>query len=118
MEYESEGRELERLFIAWRKLPEKTKGAILVLAGVRETPGPGPQTLRHVRKGETPDWLVTVSERPKPPTSEHLKSTHLFRGEFARAYPVPKPRRGYVMANHLKMAECETIVSPTPAGLV
>ena len=60
MEYESEGRELERLFIAWRKLPEKTKGAILVLAGVRETPGPGPQTLRHVKKGETPDWLVTA----------------------------------------------------------
>ena len=60
MEYESEGRELERLFIAWPKLPEKTKGAILVLAGVRETPGPGPRTLRRVKKGETPDWLVTA----------------------------------------------------------
>jgi hypothetical protein len=61
MEYESAGRELERLFIAWPKLPEKTKGAILVLAGVREVPGPGRRTVyRRVLKGQTPDWLAVA----------------------------------------------------------
>ncbi|MCY3019608.1 MAG: hypothetical protein NTW87_11340 [Planctomycetota bacterium] len=45
MEYESEGRELERLFIAWPKLSEKTKALILVAAGVREAPGPGRRTI-------------------------------------------------------------------------
>jgi hypothetical protein len=61
MEYESAGRELEWLFIAWPKVPDRTKAAILVLAGVREVPGPGRRTVyRRVRKGETPDWLPLV----------------------------------------------------------
>jgi hypothetical protein len=61
MAFESAGRELERLFIAWPKLPEKSKAAILVLAGVRDVPGPGPRTTyRRVLKGETPDWLAVA----------------------------------------------------------
>ena len=61
MDYESEGRELQRLFIAWRKLPEKTKAVILVLAGVRETPGPGPKTVyRPAQKGATPEWVAVA----------------------------------------------------------
>ena len=61
MEYESEGREVERLFIAWPKLPKLTKAAILVLAGVRDAPGPGPRTTyRRVIKGETPEWMAVA----------------------------------------------------------
>ena len=61
MEYESEGRELERLFIAWPKLSETTKAAILVLAGVRDAPGPGRRTTyRRVQKGETPEWVAVA----------------------------------------------------------
>ncbi|MCY3022472.1 MAG: hypothetical protein NTW87_26120 [Planctomycetota bacterium] len=61
MEYESEGRELERLFIAWPKLPERTRAAILVLAGVREVPGPGRRsTYRRVLKGATPEWMAVA----------------------------------------------------------
>ena len=61
MEYENAGRELERLFIAWPKVPDRTKAAILVLAGVREVPGPGRRTVyRRVLNGETPEWLPLV----------------------------------------------------------
>jgi hypothetical protein len=61
MKYESAGRELERLFIAWPKLNEVTKAAILVLAGVRQPPGPGRKsTYRRVRKGDTPEWMAVA----------------------------------------------------------
>jgi len=61
---------------------------------------------------------VLVSEQSKPPTSEHLKSTHLFWEGFAQSYPAPEPRRGYVHGKPSEDGGARNDSSPAPAGLV
>lgn len=61
MGIDNEGHELMRLFANWRRLPDRAKAAILVLAEVREAPGAGPQRkIKRRRSGESPVWLITA----------------------------------------------------------